>query len=93
VLPAVDVAVLMTNKPLDVPEPDIRRTFPPVVPAAPAERVRAPPMPLVPDPTVMEMAPPLPEVALPEPMYRAPLLPAILVAVPELKMTRPLPPP
>jgi hypothetical protein len=59
--------------------PLVMYRFPPVLPSEvvvpPAESVRSPPDPLLPDPTVTKIDPARPDEAVPDPMYRAPLLP------------------
>ena len=69
-MPVEAVAELIDTAPLIGPTPLVIVTAPPVllVPVVvPAERVKEPPAPLLPEPTVMEIAPPLPDVAVPEP--------------------------
>ena len=68
------MGVLRYREPLDVNDDDPLEmdTSPPVVPEArlvsPADRVRDPPTPAVPEPTVTDIAPPRPVVAVPEPI-------------------------
>ena len=74
--PAFDVC--KSNAPLlvAVPVPLVIDTRPPVAEdEVPADRMISPPVPLLPDPTVMYTEPPLPELAVPDPKYKDPLLP------------------
>ena len=90
--PSEDEPVLSTKAPPAlVPEPVAIVALPPaavlgvVADVEPDERVKDPPVPRLPEPTVMEMAPPFPPVAAPEPIEIAPVLPTD--EVPELRMT------
>jgi hypothetical protein len=93
--PAAELAVDMISAPLLVTlDPVVIEIKPPVAveeEVMPALKIKAPPVPELPDPTVIVIAPPLPEAAVPVPISRAPLFP--LVAEPELITIDPLTPP
>jgi hypothetical protein len=76
--------------PDDIPAPLTTLTDPPVFPDLPAEKIKSPPTPLSPDPTVIDIEPPLPDAAIPEPILILPLFP--FEDVPLLKITAPLTP-
>ena len=64
-------AVIIKNEPLDVfdPKPDLKDTAPPDEDDdVPDDRMKSPPVPLLPDPAVTNNDPPRPDCAVPDPI-------------------------